>query len=159
MVSILPSHFYNGVFPGLFDQCISVEHPRSEMNRGETTKPETHRPRLLVKPGDYVNPVPRFFSFSNMAVVGEKTLAHSELKLSLIGAFPGACTHALWLVYIRRRHIGKREEPGDEVGNWVVAVHWRTAVSRSHLFALKLSYRSHGFSVKEGSTVIRPCNH
>lgn len=99
MVSILPSHFYNGVFPGLFDQCISVEHPRSEMNRGETTKPETHRPRLLVKPGDYVNPVPRFFSFSNMAVVGEKTLAHSELKLSLIGAFPGACTHALCLVY------------------------------------------------------------
>ena len=146
MVSILPSHFYNGVFPGLFDQCISVEHPRSEMNRGETTKPETHRPRLLVKPGDYVNPVPRFFSFSNMAVVGEKTLAHSELKLSLIGAFPGACTHALCLVYIRRCHIGKREDPGDENGNYVVAVHWRTAVTRSHLSALKLSYRSHGFS-------------
>ena len=36
------------------------------------------------------NLVPRVFSLSNMAAAGEKTLAHSELKRSLIGAFPSA---------------------------------------------------------------------
>ena len=36
------------------------------------------------------NLVPRVFSLSNMAAAGEKTLTHSELKRSLIGAFPSA---------------------------------------------------------------------
>ena len=45
------------------------------------------------------NPVPRVFSLSNMAAAGEKTLAHSELKRSLIGAFHGAFIRALSLVY------------------------------------------------------------
>ena len=36
------------------------------------------------------NLVPRVFSLSNMAAAGEKTLIHSELKRSLIGAFPSA---------------------------------------------------------------------
>ena len=36
------------------------------------------------------NLVPRVFSLSNMAAAGEKSLAHSELKRSLIGAFPSA---------------------------------------------------------------------
>ena len=34
-----------------------------------------------------------------MAAAGEKTLAHSELKRSLIGAFCGAFIRALSLVY------------------------------------------------------------
>ena len=45
------------------------------------------------------NLVPRVFSLSNMAAAGEKTLAHSELKRSLIGAFHGAFIRALSLVY------------------------------------------------------------
>ena len=48
---------------------------------------------------DLVNLVPRVFSLSNMAAAGEKTLAHSELKRSLIGAFHGAFIRALSLVY------------------------------------------------------------
>ena len=44
------------------------------------------------------NLVPRVFSLSNMAAAGEKTLAHSELKRSLIGAFHGAFIRALSLV-------------------------------------------------------------
>ena len=43
--------------------------------------------------------VPRVSSFSNMAPAGEKTLAHSGIKRSLISAFHGAFIHALWLVY------------------------------------------------------------
>ena len=43
--------------------------------------------------------VPRVFSLSNMAAAGEKTLAHSELKRSLIGAFYSAFIRALSLVY------------------------------------------------------------
>ena len=39
------------------------------------------------------------FSLSNMAAAGEKTLAHSELKRSLIGAFHSAFIRALSLVY------------------------------------------------------------
>ena len=46
-----------------------------------------------------VNLVPRVFSLSNMAAAGEKTLAHSELKRSLIGAFHSAFIRALSLVY------------------------------------------------------------
>ena len=45
------------------------------------------------------NLVPRVFSLSNMAAAGEKTLAHSELKRSLIGAFHSAFIRALSLVY------------------------------------------------------------
>ena len=45
------------------------------------------------------NLVPRVFSLSNMAAAGEKTLAHSELKRSLIGAFHCAFIRALSLVY------------------------------------------------------------
>ena len=45
------------------------------------------------------NLVPRVFSLSNMAAAGEKTLAHSEIKRSLISAFHGAFIHALRLVY------------------------------------------------------------
>ena len=45
------------------------------------------------------NLVPRVFSLSNMAAAGEKTLAHSELKRSLIGAFHGAFIRTLSLVY------------------------------------------------------------
>ena len=45
------------------------------------------------------NLVPRVFSLSNMAAAGEKTLAHSELKRSLIGAFCCAFIRALSLVY------------------------------------------------------------
>ena len=44
------------------------------------------------------NLVPRVFSLSNMAAAGEKTLAHSELKRSLIGKFHGAFIRALSLV-------------------------------------------------------------
>ena len=63
--------------------------------------------RLEIKPsgsGDengaiQPNLVPRVFSLSNMAAEGEKTLAHSELKRSLIGAFHGAFIRALSLVY------------------------------------------------------------
>ena len=44
------------------------------------------------------NLVPRVFSLSNMAAAGEKTLVHSELKRSLIGAFHGAFIRALSLV-------------------------------------------------------------
>ena len=46
-----------------------------------------------------INLVPRVFSLSNMAAAGEKTLAHSELKRSLIGAFYCAFIRALSLVY------------------------------------------------------------
>ena len=45
------------------------------------------------------NLVPTVFSLSNMAAAGEKTLAHSELKRSLIGAFHGEFIRALSLVY------------------------------------------------------------
>ena len=45
------------------------------------------------------NLVPRVFSLSNMAAAGEKTLAHSELKRSLIGAFHCAIIRSLSLVY------------------------------------------------------------
>ena len=45
------------------------------------------------------NLVPRVLSLSNMAAAGEKTLAHSELKRSLIGAFHSAFIRALSLVY------------------------------------------------------------
>ena len=45
------------------------------------------------------NLVPRVFSLPNMAAAGEKTLAHSELKRSLIGAFHYALIRALSLVY------------------------------------------------------------
>ena len=45
------------------------------------------------------NLVPRVFSLSNMAAAGEKTLADSELKRSLIGAFHCAFIRALSLVY------------------------------------------------------------
>ena len=45
------------------------------------------------------NLVPRVFSLSNMAAAGEKNLAHSELKRSLIGAFHGAFIRALSLVH------------------------------------------------------------
>ena len=45
------------------------------------------------------HPVPRVFSLSNMAAAGEKTLAHSELKRSLIDAFHGAFIRELSLVY------------------------------------------------------------
>ena len=45
------------------------------------------------------NLVPRVFSLSNMAAAGEKTLADSELKRSLIGAFYCAFIRALSLVY------------------------------------------------------------
>ena len=45
------------------------------------------------------NLVPRVFSLSNMAAAGEKTLAHSELKRSLIGSFHSAFILALSLVY------------------------------------------------------------
>ena len=45
------------------------------------------------------NLVPRVFSLSNMAAAGEKTLAHSELKRSLIGAFHYAFIRALSLVH------------------------------------------------------------
>ena len=48
---------------------------------------------------ELLNLVPRVFSLSNMAAAGEKTLAHSELERSLIGAFHGAFLHALSLVY------------------------------------------------------------
>ena len=44
------------------------------------------------------NLVPRVFSLSNMAAVGDTTLAHSELKRSLIGAFHAAFKHAFSLV-------------------------------------------------------------
>ena len=46
-----------------------------------------------------INLVPRVFSLSNMAAAGEKTLAHSELKRPLIGAFCCAFIRALSLVY------------------------------------------------------------
>ena len=46
------------------------------------------------------NLVPRVFSLSNMAAAGEKTLAHSELKRSLIGAFHYAFIRS----YIMRSH-------------------------------------------------------
>ena len=45
------------------------------------------------------NLVPRVFSLSNMAAAGKKTLAHSELKRSLIGVFHCAFIRALSLVY------------------------------------------------------------
>ena len=47
---------------------------------------------------ELLNLFPRVFSLSNMAA-GEKTLAHSELKRSLIGAFHCAFIRALSLVY------------------------------------------------------------
>ena len=43
--------------------------------------------------------VPRVFSLSSMAAAGEKTLAHSELKRSLIGAFHCAFIGVLSLVH------------------------------------------------------------
>ena len=49
--------------------------------------------------GQAPNLVPRVFSPSNMAAAGEKTLAHSELKRSLIGAFYCAFIRTLSLVY------------------------------------------------------------
>ena len=48
---------------------------------------------------DFANLVPRVFSLSNMAAAGEKTLAHSELKRSLIGAFHYALIRTFSLVY------------------------------------------------------------
>ena len=42
------------------------------------------------------NLVPRVLSLSNTAAVGAKTLAHSELKRSLIGAFHGASKQRWW---------------------------------------------------------------
>ena len=52
-----------------------------------------------------VNLVPRVFSLSNMAAAGE-TLAHSELKRSLIGAFCCAFIRALSLVYSFQKKDG-----------------------------------------------------
>ena len=52
------------------------------------------------------NLVPRVFSLSNMAAAGEKTLAHSELKRSLIGAFHCAFIRALSLVYSSQHKDG-----------------------------------------------------
>ena len=52
------------------------------------------------------NLVPRVFSLSNMAAAGEKTLAHSELKRSLIGAFHGTFIRALSLVYFFQNKDG-----------------------------------------------------
>ena len=54
---------------------------------------------LSSRSGRRANLVPRVFSLSNMAAAGEKTLAHSELKRSLIGAFCCAFIRALSLVY------------------------------------------------------------
>ena len=56
-------------------------------------------PAILVNRNNSCNLVPRVFSLSNMAAVGEKTLAHSELKRSLIGAFHYSFILALSLVY------------------------------------------------------------
>ena len=53
-----------------------------------------------------INLVPRVFSLSNMAAVGEKTLAHSERKRSLIGAFHCAFIRALSLVYFFQNKDG-----------------------------------------------------
>ena len=47
----------------------------------------------------FSNLVPRVFSLSNMAAAGKKTLAHSELKRSLIGALCCAFIRTLSLVY------------------------------------------------------------
>ena len=55
--------------------------------------------RKIIEASVYYNLVPRVFSLSNMAAAGEKTLAHSELKRSLIGAFHYAFIRALSLVY------------------------------------------------------------
>ena len=52
------------------------------------------------------NLLPRVFSLSNMAAAGEKTLAHSELKRSLIGAFHYSFIRALSLVYAFRKEDG-----------------------------------------------------
>ena len=52
------------------------------------------------------NLVPTVFLLSNMAAAGEKTLAHSELKRSLIGAFHGAFIRALSLVYSFQNKVG-----------------------------------------------------
>ena len=48
------------------------------------------------------NLIPRVFSLSNMAAAGEKTLAHSELKRSLIGAFHYAFILLLLLYYFAK---------------------------------------------------------
>ena len=71
------------------------------LERGEETEhykikqPIRQKSPLLLRP----NLVPRVFSLSNKAAAGEKTLAHSELKRSLIGAFHCAFIRALSLVY------------------------------------------------------------
>ena len=67
--------------------------PLSQMNV------ETKHPTSFPGSCYYSNLVPRVFSLSNMAAAGEKTLAHSELKRSLIGAFCCAFIRTLSLVY------------------------------------------------------------
>ena len=50
---------------------------------------------LTSQEGLQTNLVLTVFSLSNMVAVGEKTLTHSELERSLIGAFHGAFIPAL----------------------------------------------------------------
>ena len=77
-----------------FVMSAAMVVPKSYRSKGQ---PRSTRNEFLIR-ADF-NLVPRVFSLSNMAAAGEKTLAHSELKRSLIGAFHGAFIRALSLVY------------------------------------------------------------
>lgn len=55
-----------------------------------------------------INLVPRVFPLSNMALAGEKTLAHSNLKRSLIGVFHAWTLIGLYLQKQRWVPHGKK---------------------------------------------------
>ena len=81
------------VLSSLYRIGIKREYPAEykwQLHEAGTSRSQTYRKSNLV---------PRVFSLSNMAAAGEKTLAHSELKRSLIGAFRSAFIRALSLVY------------------------------------------------------------
>ena len=77
-------------------EMVSNAHVRQLTERSERVRYRVEHERRNSIP---TNLVPRVFSLSNMAAAGEKTLAHSELKRSLIGAFCCAFIRALSLVY------------------------------------------------------------
>ena len=65
------------------------------------------KPKKMLKT---INLVPRVFPLSNMAPAGEKTLAHSNLKRSLIGAFHTWTPIGLYLQKQRWVPHGKKED-------------------------------------------------
>ena len=76
--------------------CTTKENCKICMSKtkGRFPIPQFNAGNVFRRLKGWTNLVPRVFSLSNMAAAGEKTLAHSELKRSLIGAFHSAFIRA-----------------------------------------------------------------